>query len=168
LILDEPTNDLDVETMELLEDLLVSFKGTLLLISHDRMFLNNVITSVFVFNKNGQIQDFVGGFEDWMTDTNMPQPQIPPEKKADKKEAFRAQKKAGKKRKHSFKEMQELEALPAKIEALEKQQAEIHEQMAESTIYRLREKVVALKQELEAIEEQLNEAYLRWEKLDSI
>ncbi|RYE41027.1 MAG: ATP-binding cassette domain-containing protein, partial [Hyphomicrobiales bacterium] len=135
LVMDEPTNDLDAETLDLLEELLVEFKGTLLLVSHDRAFLNNVVTSSMVFETDSSgesnLHEYVGGYDDWLRQravVNVPAP------KAEKKAAVVAAP-ALKARKMSWKETKELEEVPAKIEKLEKQQAVLVAKMGEPSFY---------------------------------
>lgn len=168
LVMDEPTNDLDVETLELLEELLVQFKGTLLLICHDRTFLNNVVTSTFVFTGEGRVEEHVGGYDDWARVNAVRQEGgIAGQKSTDKKEAFQAAKRAKPKRKLSNKEAAELKALPGTIDQLEKEQAELHAQMADPVFYKKGENVHRAKGRLDAIEEELMTALERWEELES-
>src|SRR4030095_4239711 len=135
LVLDEPTNDLDVDTLELLEDLLADYQGTLLLVSHDRTFLDNVVTSTLVFEGEGKVGEYAGGYEDWKLQRaaaalrELPKPSAPPLVAV-------AEKTNHKNRKLSYKERRELEALPQKIEALEVEQSELHRQMGDGDFYR--------------------------------
>lgn len=163
LILDEPTNDLDMETLDLLEELLLDYKGTVLLVSHDRTFLNNVVTSSLVFDGKGQIEEIIGGYDDWLA-TQKPA-EIKPKEKSAKKP-----RKTERARKLSFKEKRELEELPERIDQLETEQADIHEQMADPENYKADSGslIAELKERLQAIEEELQMAYLRWEELDQI
>jgi ABC transport system ATP-binding/permease protein len=167
LVLDEPTNDLDSETLELLEELLVNFKGTVLLICHDRAFLNNVVTSTLVFSTDGAVTEYVGGYNDWLGQQN----QTPPEQntpKIDKKKLYKETRKASQPRRLSFKETKELEALPALIESLEVKLEVLHNQLADSAFYRDQEKVVVAKKRLAELESQHTEAFERWEHLEAI
>ena len=125
LVLDEPTNDLDSETLELLEELLVNFQGTVLLICHDRAFLDNVVTSTWVFTGDGAIAEYVGGYQDWRRQQSQETPE-PEKPKIDKKKLYKEARKAGQTRKLSFKESKELESLPARIESLEGELAVLH------------------------------------------
>ena len=131
--MDEPTNDLDAETLDLLEDLLVEYSGTLLLVSHDREFLDNVVTSTFVFEGNGVIGDYVGGYQDWIRQKSLPKPNpalaIKPSIEVKKEKLTKAA------RKLTNKEQKELDTLPAKIEALEKEQASVAALLADPTFY---------------------------------
>ena len=173
LVLDEPTNDLDTETLELLEARLVDYKGTVLLVSHDRSFLNNVVTSTFVF-ENGQVNEYVGGYDDWLRQ----RPRDPQEEARASKKSPRDKRSASKERslqtsrdgprRLTYKENLEIEALPAKIEALESRLAEIHESMAQPDFYQQAGEVIAEKQGLEKeLQSELETTFARWEELDA-
>jgi ATP-binding cassette subfamily F protein uup len=167
LILDEPTNDLDAETLELLEELLIDYPGTILLISHDRTFLNNVVTSTLVFEGDGVLNEYVGGYDDWVrmrdepvkidktkSKKNMPSPTVAPV--------------VNKPRKLAYKEQRELETLPLSIEKLEKEQAALHNKLADPIFYQAGGKdLTTVNQRLEAIEAELAKAFKRWEELDA-
>jgi len=169
LVLDEPTNDLDTETLELLEDRLVAYKGTVLLISHDRSFLNNVVTSTIVF-EDGNVNEYVGGYDDWlfqraqMASTSSrvaKKPAATPSGSAKESGA------AEPKRRLSYKETRELAELPAKIEAFEVELAEIHAAMAEPDFYRQTGDTIAEKQtRVKTLESELERVYARWEELE--
>ena len=164
LILDEPTNDLDMETLELLEDLLLDFQGTVLLVSHDRSFVNNLVTSSLVFSGNGKVEEIIGGYDDWLA-----QNQAEPAAVAKKpKPAVSVRKKRP--RKQTFKEKQELEKLPLIIEALEAEQAELHQTMGDPTFYQQgsSDKITAAKQRLAEVEEELEGTYQRWQELEQL
>ena len=163
LILDEPTNDLDLETLDLLEELLADFKGTLFLVSHDRAFLNRVVTSTIVFEDNGQICEYIGGYDDWLR--QRPQPESVPKVKT----MLKKKPKKERARKLTFKEKHELEELPLKIDTLETEIAELHEKMADPDFYRTAgDQVAATTTRLETIEAELAETYIRWEELDAL
>ncbi len=164
LILDEPTNDLDMETLDLLEELVADYKGTVLLVSHDRSFLNNIVTSSLIFAGQGKVEEFIGGYDDWLA-MQEPEKPISKEKKA-KPEPPRKQKP----RKLSFKEKRELEELPERIDQLETLQGELHSQLADPELYKEADgsKITALKEQLEQAEKDLEVAYARWEELDQI
>ncbi len=164
LVLDEPTNDLDIETLELLESLLVDYTGTLLLVTHDRTFLNNVVTSTLVFEGDGRISEYVGGYDDWLA--QRPQPAVEP--KVEKKPT--AKKPAPSNRKKiSFKQKRELETLPGHIEALETEQSDLHEQMAAADFYKGDgQQIAAARERLAALEAELETAYARWEELEEL
>ena len=131
LVLDEPTNDLDMETLELLEELLFEYQGTLLLVSHDRAFLNNVAVSTLVFEGQGRVQEYVGGYDDWMKQ-RAPEKETAPEKpkKSKPKNVSTGP------RKLTFKEQRELEALPALIEALEIEKQEPISTLSDPELYK--------------------------------
>jgi len=167
LVLDEPTNDLDSETLELLEELLVNFQGTVLLICHDRAFLDNVVTSTWVFTGNGAIAEYVGGYEDWRRQQSREAPE-PEKPKVDKKKLYQEARKAGQTRKLSFKESRELESLPARIESLEGELAVLHSQLADPAFYRKADNVILVTKRLAELEAQHAQAFERWEHLESI
>ena len=167
LVLDEPTNDLDLETLELLEDLLVGFKGTILLVSHDRAFLDNVVTSTLVFEGEGRIAEYVGGYEDWQRQRSANTPRKP-EKKPDRpgKSSPRVKPRP---RKLSYHEVRELEHLPGAIERLEHEQAALFETMADPAFYQSeRDAIAVARSRLAEVETELAQAYGRWEELDTI
>ena len=171
IVMDEPTNDLDYETLEMLEERLVAYAGTVLLVSHDRAFLNNVVTNSIVF-EDGNIKEYVGGFDDWMRQRKNAQAA---KKKAGKKPAKQkgsgpasaAKKVTGRKMKYA--DQKELEQLPAKLEKLEAQIGEYHTLMADPDFYQQEPAAMAAKQEeLKKLEEQLATAYKRWEELEAM
>jgi ATP-binding cassette subfamily F protein uup len=162
LVLDEPTNDLDIETLEFLEELLLDFKGTLLLVSHDRAFLNNVVTSTLVFAGQGKIEEYVGGYDDWLRQREIPK--VPVDEKPLKKPAAKARPAA---LKMTFKEERELEALPEKIKDLEEEQKHIYRSLANPAFYRgSGNDAAGANSRLQALENELAAAYLRWECLE--
>ncbi len=163
LVLDEPTNDLDLETLDLLEELLAEFRGTLFLVSHDRDFLNRVVTSTIALEGNGRVSENIGGYDDWLS-KQPDQPGKPePAKKARKKPTSQRE------RKLSFKEKQELTSLPQKIEALESEIGQLHEKMADPDFYReAGDEVATVKNRLEELETDLEQAYDRWQVLEAI
>jgi ABC transport system ATP-binding/permease protein len=174
LVLDEPTNDLDLETLELLEEQLVEWPGTLLLVSHDRAFLDNVVTSTFVFEGDGRVQEYVGGYEDWVR-------QRLAEKSAGARKARDAQKPnepPGEKpkttrivvrpRKLSFKEQRELDGLPAAIEALESEQRALAAKVAGPEFYKEGKETIARSLErVDDLQRELAKVYARWAELDA-
>jgi ATP-binding cassette subfamily F protein uup len=167
LVFDEPTNDLDTETLELLEEVLLEYKGTLIVVSHDREFLNNVVTSALVFGNDGTINEFVGGYDDW--ERQIYQTIVP----SKPEEAFTGKKNittsaANAPRKLTFKEKKELEELAARIESLETEQQEIHAQLADFVCCQKQGFVNTAKTRLASIEKELAETYARWEMLESI
>ncbi|MCK9364919.1 MAG: ATP-binding cassette domain-containing protein [Syntrophales bacterium] len=167
LVLDEPTNDLDMETLELLEERLLDYGGTIILVSHDRAFLNNVATSTIVFAGKGRLQEYVGGYDDWIrqkTKQVEPLATLKDEQKQKKDRAPREKKKL------SYKEKQELEGLPVRIEALEKDKQRLHETLNSPEFYvnRDAEKIGRASAELSVLEKELEGAYGRWEELESL
>ncbi len=166
LVMDEPTNDLDMETLELLEELLLEYSGTLLLVSHDRAFLNRVVTSTLVFEGKGQIGEYIGGYDDWLRQRPRQEPKPKPTQNRAKNPALpRPQANSG--RKLSYREQRELEALPMQIEAMETEQEELHTTMADPAFYRLGgENVTAARERLESLNRDLEAAYGRWETLE--
>lgn len=166
LVLDEPTNDLDAETLELLEELLAQFSGTLLLVSHDRALLDNVVTSTLVFEGEGRIGEYVGGYEDWLRQRPRPAVRPAPAKPATEAAPGPKPKAKGASAKLSYKETRELAELPARIEALEQEQSELHARMADPALYQ-REggEVAKLKARLDEVDAAVEQAYARWEAL---
>jgi ABC transport system ATP-binding/permease protein len=168
MVLDEPTNDLDVDTLELLEDLLADYKGTLLLVSHDRTFLDNVVTSTLVFEGGGKIGEYVGGYEDWARyRERIANAASAPEPPATAPSSAPSAKSKAKSGKLSYNEQRELEALPAKIEALEAEQAELHAALSDENFHRgQREKIAAAAARLESLAGELEICYARWQELE--
>ncbi len=164
LVLDEPTNDLDMETLELLEDLLVDYPGTLLLVSHDRAFLNNVVTSTLVFEGDGKVGEYVGGYDDWVRQSGS-QKSAKPERVPAKPEKQRPKREP--RQTISYKEQRELEQIPGVIELLEAEQKELYKSMSDPAFYRESGPEVAIaKARLNEIEQELEKAYRRWEELE--
>jgi ATP-binding cassette subfamily F protein uup len=169
LVLDEPTNDLDLETLELLEAELAEWPGTLILVSHDRAFLDNVVTSTLVFEGGGRVQEFVGGYEDWVrqagrevrTSATRPpgtegQSNVPVTRRPSLRDKL------------SYKEQREFEGLPARIDALEREQRVLGETIAGADFYKQSPPAIAgTLERASAIERELVELYARWDALDS-
>jgi ATP-binding cassette subfamily F protein uup len=167
LVLDEPTNDLDIETLELLEAQLVEFPGTLLLVSHDRAFLDNVVTGTFVFVGNGRIGEYVGGYEDWLRQ-RAEETEAPSQATLPSKPAPRPAREPRETTKLSYKETRELEQLPARIESLESEQRMLNETASAAGFYKeSQETIREVMTRLEAIETELQEAYARWHELET-
>jgi ATP-binding cassette subfamily F protein uup len=169
LVLDEPTNDLDTETLELLEERLLDYGGTILLVSHDRAFLNNVVTSTIVFEGAGRLEEYVGGYDDWLSQRRaqaMPEAQ----QVATKQEKPKTDRTMREKRKLSFKETRELASLPQTIEVLEKEKVEIIAALSSPEFYAKGDpaQLNVTNARLEALEKELNGAYRRWEALDQL
>ncbi len=174
LVLDEPTNDLDMATLELLEEFVAGFDGTILLISHDRTFMDNVVTQTWVFGTDkeghGIISEYVGGYADYLTQsarTPKPTPKITP--KADKAEPPKTAKADTQKRKLSYKEQRELDNLPDEIAKLEDEQNQLNDKLADGTLF-VSDLALATEysQRLEEIDEQLLEKLERWDELENL
>jgi ATP-binding cassette subfamily F protein uup len=170
LVLDEPTNDLDVDTLELLEELLLNYTGSVLIVSHDRAFINNLVTSCFVFEGEGVISEYVGSYDDWLR-------QKPATKMTEKKKAKVVEKKEEKSNqatdtkastKLNFNEQQELKSLPKEIEKLESKVTDLEAQMADPNFFKQEHRVTAaITDELQEINAALKTKYDRWEELES-
>jgi len=166
LVMDEPTNDLDLETLEILEEKLVNYDGTLLLVSHDRQFLDNVVTNVFVFEGDGRVNEYVGGYSDWL--------KIAEQSKAETKAAADNKPKKEKPKskspnKLSYKEKRELKQLPEQIEQLENRQSQLNTQIAQADFYKQdHDKVTSTLADLKQVNQELEQAYQRWEILDGM
>ena len=168
IVLDEPTNDLDAETLELLEEKLIDFGGTVLLVSHDRAFLNNVVTSTVVFEDDG-VNEYVGGFDDWQRQkaTRLAATESAPKESKKKSSSQASKQETG--RKLKYKEKQELEKLPEQIETLEAEIAGFHEAMAQSDFYQQPKEAIASTQaKVTALQSSLEQMYARWEELESV
>ncbi|WP_251877954.1 ATP-binding cassette domain-containing protein [Achromobacter sp. Marseille-Q4954] len=174
LVLDEPTNDLDIETLELLEELLQEYQGTVLLVSHDRAFLNNVVTQTISYEGNGRWRDYVGGYDEWVA--QRPAPAAPAEDAAPAARpaddaaarAKAAKPKPAKSAKMNSWELRELEGLPDAIAALEAQQAELAGKLADGSLYRdAPAEVERINGELAKLESELEERFARWELLEA-
>jgi len=166
LVMDEPTNDLDIETQELLEELLMEYSGTLLLVSHDRSFLNNVATSTMVLEGAGEIGEFPGGYDDWVNQRQVKTPNAKPQVTSSQEKQKPL--KPLNLRKLSFKEERELEALPLKIEKLEEEQEEIFALLADINFYQREPKEIArVNSRSETLAQELLEVYQRWEFLEA-
>ena len=163
LLMDEPTNDLDVETLELLEELLMQYEGTLILVSHDRAFLDNVVTSTLVFEGNARVNEYVGGYEDWLRQKPARQAG-----KASKRQTKTKPAAGNSKKKLGFHDQRELDGLPALIDSLDQEQAELAARMSASDFHQQdRELITVTTNRLSEIEQALANAYQRWEKLES-
>jgi ATP-binding cassette subfamily F protein uup len=181
LVLDEPTNDLDVETLELLEEVLLTFNGTVLMVSHDRAFLDNVVTSTLVFEGEGKVREYVGGYQDWIRQGGSPRLLGVTESKSGKADlnsavvtaepaavAEPAAAAPAAKKKLSYKLQRELEALPGDIDAKEQQIAAVEAEMADAGFYQRpaaeTAKVIA---SLEQLHAELDALMERWAELDA-
>ena len=171
IVMDEPTNDLDMVTLELLEEMLGGYKGTLLLISHDRAFMDNVVTSTWVFDGKGNIDEYIGGYQDYLQ--QRPDQKVVDQKSDVKKAAAKAEATAAaavpKKVKLSYKDQRALEQLPAEMEALEKEQAKINAQHADGSLFVSdADKAMKLSNRLTEIDDLLLEKLERWEALEEM
>jgi ATP-binding cassette subfamily F protein uup len=177
LVLDEPTNDLDVETLELLEEVLLNFPGTVLMVSHDRAFLDNVVTSTLVFEGEGRVREYVGGYQDWLRQGGSPKLLGVGETKPAKTEASAraeavpAQESAAApaaKKKLSYKLQRELDAIPGQIDALEAQLAEVQAQIADPAFYQQAPAITgAALERLQRLQEELDQLLERWAELEA-
>ncbi|HYG06030.1 MAG TPA: ATP-binding cassette domain-containing protein [Stenotrophomonas sp.] len=172
LVMDEPTNDLDVETLELLEELLADYPGTLLLVSHDRDFLDNVVTSTMVMEGEGHIGEYVGGYSDWLRQRPVAgaagaRGPVAAAVPAPASAVVPASEAAPARRKLSYKDARELESLPGRIEALEAKLAQMTEAMNDPAFYQRDSAAMAAHtQEMAAAQAELDQAYARWQELD--
>lgn len=167
LVLDEPTNDLDAETLELLEDRLLEYSGTILLVSHDRSFLNNVVTSTIVLEGEGRLTEYIGGYDDWLRQ----RAEIKKVSKAVPKEAKdKREKQPKEKSKLTFKETQELAELPRKIEKMEKAKEELVELLNSPDLYKTNNpaRILGVNSQLAALAVDLEIAYCRWDELEEM
>jgi ATP-binding cassette subfamily F protein uup len=173
LVLDEPTNDLDIDTLELLEELLQTYAGTVFLVSHDRRFLDNVVTSTIAWEgdasfggRPGLWREYEGGYEDWKLQRSRGRVVAAAATAAPAVKAAASTRSAPAKAKLSYKEQRELDALPARIEALEAEQKALHERLASPTLYTEQPQLApGLHERSEAIEAELTQALERWELL---
>ena len=169
LVLDEPTNDLDSDTLDLLEERLIEYPGTVLLITHDRAFLDHVVTSTIVFEGHGEVNEYIGGYQDWLRQSRSTATET---QKTKKNKAG----KSGKKPSHvvgkntnklSYTERQELGKLPAKLEKLEEQQKRLHDHMAQAGFYQQdKAQITRVQRQLAEFDAELATAFLRWEELE--
>jgi ATP-binding cassette subfamily F protein uup len=168
LVLDEPTNDLDADTLELLEEMLMEYEGTVLLVSHDREFLNNIVTGTIVFEGDGRLVEYVGGYDDWLRQRGPATPGLTGKaEKAAKQQRPRPRRERP--RVLTFKEERELEALPALIESLEAERAGLYETLADPDFYRQGgSRVPEAKARTGDLEKEITAAYERWEFLEAV
>jgi len=167
LVLDEPTNDLDTETLELLENRLLAYSGTILMVSHDRAFLNNVVTSTIVLEGEGILREYIGGYDDWLrqrTAVNEPLPAVPKDEKTKKERP------AAGKRKLTYKETREREELPRKIETLEAEKQQLITKINSPEFYsgNNNAQIIETNKRLESLERELDCAYQRWDELEEL
>jgi len=163
LVMDEPTNDLDIETMELLEDYLMKYAGTVLLVSHDRAFVNNVVTSTLVFEGAGNVKEYVGGYDDWLRQRAAEAKPVKTAKDTPPLRTIRHNVKFG------FRQQKELDSLTLTIQSLETEQEDLYKAMGDSSLYKNdKSAVVSKKERLDEVKELLAEAYTRWEELEQL
>ncbi|MEQ8213986.1 MAG: ATP-binding cassette domain-containing protein [Smithellaceae bacterium] len=167
LVLDEPTNDLDAETLELLEDRLMEYNGTILLVSHDREFLNNVVTSTIAFEGEGRLEEYVGGYDDWVAQRTV---QTKPARLKVREEKPKKEKPPLEKRRLSYKERLELQELPPKIEALEKEKRDLTAMLSSPSFYADKDaaKIRTAGDRLASLDAELAIVYNRWDELEHL
>ena len=166
LVLDEPTNDLDAETLELLEELIFEYRGTLLLVSHDRAFLNNVVTSTIVFEGSGQVVEYAGGYDDWLSQRLQYAAEQVPEKNGRKK--ARPKPRTRPSRKLGYMQKREMQDLPHRIETLESEQKELFAILSDPLFYKKeKDEIAGVKSNLDRVEREIETAYRRWEELET-
>lgn len=167
LILDEPTNDLDIETLEVLEDLLLDYEGTLLLVSHDRAFLNNIVTSTLIMDGTGNAAEYVGGYDDWRKQIDAQSTVVSKSKMESVSRADAPAESKKSARKLSYNEKRELEELPGRIESLESEQRDLQQKMEDPTFYQQPGEVITdAVNRLEEIQTELSRLYQRWGELE--
>ena len=166
LVLDEPTNDLDVDTLDLLEELLVEFGGTLLLVSHDRAFLDAVVTSTLVMEGSGRVGEYAGGYADWLRQRAPDPPPTSPPTRAPAAPPARAR--SSRPRRLTYAEREDLDALPDRIDALEQERATLYVRLADPEVLRDGDAVVHTKGRLDTLEVEIAAAMQRWEELEGI
>ena len=163
LVMDEPTNDLDIETMELLEDYLMKYAGTVLLVSHDRAFVNNVVTSTLVFEGAGNVKEYVGGYDDWLRQRAAEAKPVKTSKYTLPIRTIRQKVKFG------FRQQKELDSLTLTIQSLETEQEDLYKVMGDASLYKNdKSAILSKKERLEEVKELLAAAYTRWEELEQL
>ncbi|MCK4787642.1 MAG: ATP-binding cassette domain-containing protein, partial [Desulfobacteraceae bacterium] len=163
LVMDEPTNDLDVETLELLEDYLMKYKGTVLLVSHDRAFINNVVTSTLVFEGAGKVKEYVGGYDDWLSQRIVEAKPVVVSKDTSPIRTIRPKTKFG------YRQQKELDSLPLTIQTLETEQEDLYRAMGNPDHYKNdKSEIVGKKKRLEVVKKLLETSYTRWEELEQL
>ncbi|WP_349431353.1 ATP-binding cassette domain-containing protein [Methylomarinum sp. Ch1-1] len=169
IIMDEPTNDLDLETLEILEEKLVNYQGTLLLVSHDRTFLDNVVTGVFVFEGEGVVNEYIGGYADWYRIADQHKKDQAEQRRMETFKKEKPKPKIAQPKKLGFKQQKELEQLPELIDELETKQAGLNELINDPDFYKKDPSEINDKlAELEQLNQDLDQAYQRWEELDAL
>ena len=165
LILDEPTNDLDIDTLEILENMLLEYPGTLILVSHDRTFIDNLVTTTLILSGDGRAHKYIGGYDEWKKEQEAKEKQQAEKKKTPKATPASGRKKNSKKL--TYKEEHELKEIPAQIESLESEQAQLNASLSDPTFYQGNDAEVSQAVErLKVIEAELLARYDRWETLE--
>lgn len=168
LIMDEPTNDLDMDTLDLLEELLMEYNGTVLIVSHDREFLNNMVTSTIVFEGNGVVTEYVGGYDDWLRQRK-PAVELRTDQNEKQERSEKPRTRLERPRTLTFKEKRELEELPGRIELLEEERNKLFESLADPDFYRQDgNRIPATKVRIEELERTIAESYEKWDHLETI
>jgi ATP-binding cassette subfamily F protein uup len=166
LVMDEPTNDLDIDTLELLEEYVCDFPGTLLLVSHDRAFLDNVVTSLLVFEGQGVVREFVGGYSDWVQYRGEQRSAEPQRRLA---QSTGRLDRAAKPRRLSYKDQRELNDLPAQLERLESEKLQIEAELSDATLYKSApERLQQRLGRLQVLTQELETGYVRWGELEAL
>ena len=170
LVMDEPTNDLDIETLELLEELLLEYKGTLLLVSHDRSFVNNVVTSTICLEGNGLVNEYIGGYDDYLRQSESNARQTVSEVKVNVKKSVKPKIKTSPaaSKQLTFKEKRELEEVMPNIEKLEEEQEKLVALFTDAEFYKNAEDITAAKNRLDFLKDESKRLYERWEYLDNL
>ena len=164
--MDEPTNDLDLETLEMLEEKLVDYEGTLLLVSHDRAFLDNVVTSVFVFEGEGTINEYIGGYAEWFALSEQRKKQQVDNKPI---EQTKKQKPKSSSKRISFKQQKELEQLPGQIDSFELEQEKLADKIGDANFYKQEQDIInETLGLLKEVEQKLEQAYQQWDELEAM
>ena len=166
-MLDEPTNDLDAETLELLEEFVVQYTGTLLLVSHDRAFLNNIVTSTLVFEEKGVIREYIGGYDDYLRQVNS---KTKPESPKTEPPSVKSTNQRRNRKQHilSYHEQRELERIPDMISQMEEDLELLHEQVSSPSFLKgERSTILAANQAIEDLQTSLKQQYTRWEELEA-
>jgi ABC transport system ATP-binding/permease protein len=168
LVLDEPTNDLDADTLELLEEMLMEYQGTVLLVSHDREFLNNIVTSTIVFEGDGRLAEYVGGYDDWLRQRNLSSAGETEETRK-KEKSVKSRPQRERLRTMTFNEKKEIAALPSLIESMEAERAGLYETLADPDFYRQDgSRIPSVKARIAELDREIPAAYERWELLETI
>ncbi len=169
LVLDEPTNDLDAETLDLLEERLAEYDGTVLLVSHDRAFLNNVVTSTLVFEGDGRIGEYAGGYDDWIAQKEAGAKKVVAKTKTASTDTHKERKNAFNRPRLTFSQKRELVELPRRIETLEDEQSELRKKLADPDFYKNSgDEVPAITKRLDELDAELLANYAKWEELEAI